>query len=114
MTLLDVFDELYLEMMTSVTAEEYHQEACESEEAIGVAYCYRRDRKDVPVEKEVQILQRVDFLKGKNIFLGLVSTDEGPHVWRLEHRVGDPEATVTGEQYKARAALHRRKWLGIA
>ena len=82
-TVLDVLEQLYLRLRTPVTQAEYAQEGDNSRRAISGAFHTRINGNKEEMKKG---LKRVDFLKGRNTFLGLVSTKEGPHVWRLDLR----------------------------
>ena len=66
-----------------MTQAEYALEGDNSQRAISGAFHTRINGNQDELRKG---LKRVDFLKGRNVFMGLVCTKEGPHVWRLDLR----------------------------
>ena len=86
-TVADVMDGLYRALRLNVTEGEYKLLPLSHDMKHQVNKAYeQRYRRASFVEygyEKAQGLRRVDFLGGKNTFLGLSSTREGARVWRL-------------------------------
>ncbi|KAF7967794.1 hypothetical protein HWV62_32977, partial [Athelia sp. TMB] len=83
-TVLDVLRALYNALRIPASRGEFAKETAAAQAAIGAAFHARvaRDPATHAGERE-KGLKRVDFLQGRNRFLGLSSTKLGPHVWAL-------------------------------
>ncbi|KAF9460204.1 hypothetical protein BDZ94DRAFT_1266627 [Collybia nuda] len=86
-TVRDVFKSIYHELRTPVSPTEYNDlRLYEDTEDVDAAYFHRcgrienyRDRR----EEELKGVKRIDFLRGRNRFLGLSGTLKGNDVWEL-------------------------------
>lgn len=83
-TVFDVLSQLYTSLRLTVSAEEYDAESYQSQRQIATAFHQRvnRDPWTSSVE-EKKGLKRVDFLRGRNRFMGLSRTQLGKEVWLL-------------------------------
>lgn len=83
-TVLDVLTQLYSLLRLPVSRVEYEKEKAATQAEISRAFHARieRDPRTHVAERE-KGLKRIDFLQGRNRFLGLSSTSHGPHVWAL-------------------------------
>lgn len=84
-TVYDVFHALYHELRLSAHPTEYKKlPSLEATRDVDMAYYYRcgRSGDDEPRQRERGI-KRVDFLMGRNRFLGLSGTLQGPDIWEL-------------------------------
>jgi hypothetical protein len=85
--IIDVLEQLYRWLRLTVSQREFDMESHRSRDEISAVFHQRfnRDWQTAAVEKK-KGLKRVDFLKGRNRFMGLSSTKEGPTVWALNVR----------------------------
>jgi hypothetical protein len=86
-TIFDVLAQLYNFLRLTVSAKEFKCETFESQRDISAAFRQRvsRDPWTAAVEEQ-KGLKRIDFLKGRNRFMGLSSTKLGPDMWALNVR----------------------------
>jgi hypothetical protein len=86
-TILDVLAQLYTLLRLRVSEKEFKMESFESQRDISAAFHQRvkRGRWTAAVEEQ-KGLKRIDFLKGRNRFMGLSSTKLGPDMWALNVR----------------------------
>jgi len=86
-TIFDVLAQLYSFLRLTASAKEFNFETVESRSEISRAFRQRvsRDPRTASVE-ESKGLKRIDFLKGRNRFMGLSSTKLGPDTWTLNVR----------------------------
>ena len=86
-TVADVMDGLYRALRLNSTEAEFSLlPSHDLKQKVNEAYKQRYRRASDVTEYEhekTQGLRRVDFLGGKNTFMGLSSTGEGPGVWQL-------------------------------
>ncbi|KZP14202.1 hypothetical protein FIBSPDRAFT_867249 [Athelia psychrophila] len=83
-TVLDVLRALYNLLRIPASRAEYNKEPPLSQQAIAKAFHARVERSPATHAEQLgKGLRRVDFLQGRNRFLGLSSTKMGPHVWAL-------------------------------
>jgi hypothetical protein len=86
-TVLDVFDAVYRALRVPVHPTEYKQlPSSDATRNVNAAYYHRCERVGDLDERKLEEskgVKRVDFLVGKNQFLGLSGTHEGPDIWEL-------------------------------
>ena len=84
-TVADVMEGLYRALRLNVTEGEFRLLSHDMKHQVNKAFeqRYRRASFMEYAHEKAQGLRRVDFLGGKNTFLGLSSTKEGGRVWRL-------------------------------